>query len=150
MRHKVFGKKLNRDIKERKSLFKSLVGALILHGKINTSVPKAKAIRGLIDKLVNKAKEGTLAARRQIAGFLNKGDEMKKLVEVIAPKFKQRTSGFTRIIKTQQRKGDGSEQAIIEWVEKIENKEETKEITKDNKAKSPQENKSEAKSTKKK
>src|SRR3989338_7260873 len=122
MRHNVFGKKLGRDIKERKSLFKSLVASLIVHGKITTSVAKAKAIRGLVDKLVIKAKEGTLAGRRQIAGFLQRGDEVKKLVDDIAPKFQERTSGFTRIIKTDEKKGDGSPQAIIEWVDKVEEK----------------------------
>jgi len=127
MRHQVFGKKLNKDIKERKSLFKNLVASLILHGKITTSLIKAKAIRGLIDKLVNKAKEGTLSGRRQLAGFLQRGDEVKKLVDVIAPKFKNRTSGFTRIIKTDERKGDSSPQAVIEWVEKVDQKGESKE-----------------------
>jgi len=133
MRHNVFGKKLGRDIKERKSLFKNLVASLIIHGKITTSVVKAKAIRGLVDKLVVKAKEGTLAARRQIAGFLQRGDEGKKLVDDIAPKFKERKSGFTRIIKTEERKGDGSPQAVIEWVEKVEEKEKAIQKTEKNK-----------------
>jgi large subunit ribosomal protein L17 len=135
MRHQRFGKKLNRDIKERKSLFKSLVSSLILHGKITTTVAKAKAVRGLIDKLVNKSKEGTLSTHRQIAGFLNRSDVVKKLMTVIAPKFKKRNSGFTRIVRTDERAGDGAPQAIMEWVEEIDGKavtkpEETKDITK--------------------
>lgn len=127
MRHQNFGKKLNRDIKERKSLFRNLVGSLILYGKITTSTAKAKAIRGLVDKLVIKAKEGTLSARRQVAGFLQHRDEVKKLVDVIAPKFEGRSSGFTRIIKGEVRKGDASPIAVMEWVEEVDKKkEETK------------------------
>lgn len=129
MRHQRFGKKLNRDIKERKSLFKSLVSSLILYGRITTSVAKAKAVRGLVDKLVNKSKEGTLAARRQVAGFLNRADVVKKLVDVIAPKFKERSGGFTRIIKKDERVGDASSQAVMEWVEKIDEKPKTETIT---------------------
>ncbi len=122
MRHQKFGKKLNRDIKERKSLFKNLVSSLIVYGKITTSEAKAKAIRGLVDKLVNKSKEGTLSARRQIAGFLNKADLVKKLFDVIAPRFKSRSGGFTRIIKSGEKRGDGSPQAVMEWVEKVDEK----------------------------
>lgn len=120
MKHKVFGRKLNRDVKERKSLFKSLVNSLIISGRITTTLPKAKAVRGLIDRLVNKAKEGSLGGRRQVEGFLSRKETVRRLVDVIAPKFKNRTSGFTRIIRTEDRIGDGASQAIMEWVELIE------------------------------
>jgi len=120
MRHQVFGRKLNRDIKERKSLFKNLVSSLVEHGRITTSEAKAKALKGLIDKLVNKAKEGSLASRRQLVSFFNRNDIVNKLIDTIAPSFKQRPGGFTRIIKKGERLGDGSKEAVVEWVEKIE------------------------------
>ncbi len=120
MRHNVFGRKLNRDVKERKSLFKSLVTALVIHGKITTTETKARAIRGLVDKLVTKAKEGTLHSRRQIASFLNHKDVVKRFVDVVVPSFKGRNSGYTRIIKLGTRPGDAAQEVMMEWVDKVE------------------------------
>lgn len=123
MRHKVSGKKLSRNRDARKALFKSLISSLIKHGQIKTTEAKAKAIRGLIDKLVGRAKHGTLHARRLIAGFLQDKKVVNKLVDEIAPKFHSRPSGFTRIIRLGRRKGDQAMIVKMEFVEGEEIKE---------------------------
>jgi len=117
MRHRVSGKKLGRDIKERKALFKNLVISLISHGKIKTTKAKAKAIKGLVDKLVSKAKQGTLHARRQVLAFLSQKEAVKKLFDEIGPRFERRASGFTRIINIGQRQGDNAPMVVMEWTE---------------------------------
>ena len=117
MRHRVSGKKLGRDIKERKALFKNLVISLISHGKIKTTKAKAKAIQGLVDKLVTKAKQGTLHARRQVLAFLSQKEAVKKLFDEIGPRFERRASGFTRIINIGQRQGDNAPMVVMEWTE---------------------------------
>lgn len=116
MRHKVYGKKLNRSFHHRQALFKNLINALIIHGKIKTTQAKAKAVKGLIDKLVVKAKIGTLHARRQLLSFLNNKTAVKKLIEEIAPKAITRTSGFTRMIKIGRRKGDQAPVVNLELI----------------------------------
>lgn len=115
MRHKVFGKKLNRDIKERRALFKNLILALITHGKIRTTAAKAKAIISLAEKLVTHAKEGSNSAIRQISSVLNRQEAINKLIDDIAPMFKNKIGGYLRIIKLGKRKGDGAEEVILEW-----------------------------------
>ncbi|MBI2611291.1 50S ribosomal protein L17 [Candidatus Gottesmanbacteria bacterium] len=117
MRHQVFGKKLNRDIKERKSLFKNLVSGLVDKGKIVTTEAKAKALKPLVDKLVSIAKKGTLASKRQLLAFFQRREVVNKLEDTIAPAFKDRQSGFTRIIKKGERLGDGAKEAVMEWVD---------------------------------
>ena len=121
MKHRVFGKKLNRDFKERKALFKSLVIALITHGRIKTTFAKAKAITGLVEKLVTKAKDGSSNATRQIASFLTRKEIITKLKDVVAPKFKDRIGGYLRMIKLGKRKSDSAEEVILEWTEGEEN-----------------------------
>jgi large subunit ribosomal protein L17 len=120
MRHRVFGRKLNRDYNARKALLKNLVSSLILHGSIETTEAKAKAIRGLVDKLVTKAKLKTLSDRRLIASFLPSKDVVNKLVDEIAPKFAGRQGGFTRILKLGKRMGDRAAIVKMEFVEKVE------------------------------
>lgn len=120
MRHNVAGKKLNRDIKERKSLFKNLASSLVDRGRIVTTEAKAKALKPLIDKLVGIAKKGTLASKRQLLGFFGRREVVDKLEKTVAPSFKDRASGFTRIVKKGERLGDGAKEAVMEWVEKIE------------------------------
>lgn len=115
MRHKYFGRKLNRDIKERKALFRSLVIALIDKGKIRTTVAKAKAIQGLVEKLVTKAKEGTDGAIRQLTSFLTRKEIVSKLTGDITPRFKDRVGGYVRIRKLGKRFGDGAEEVVMEW-----------------------------------
>lgn len=132
MRHQVFGKKLNRDVKERKALFKSLVIALIQHGKIKTTVAKAKAIKGLVDKLVTKAKNGSSNAQRQLSSFLTQKEVINKLILEVAPRFKDKIGGYLRLIKLGKRHSDNTEEAILTWsVEEV--KKQDKEKKKDNK-----------------
>jgi large subunit ribosomal protein L17 len=123
MRHKVFGRKLNRDIKERKALFKSLVIGLITHGKIRTTLAKAKAVLGLVDKLVTRAKDGSESAKTQISSFLARGEAVKKLTNDIAPRFKDRLGGYARIRRTGRRSGDNAEEVEMEWTVPEEKKE---------------------------
>lgn len=120
MRHRVFGRKLNRDIKERKALFRSLVNALILNGKIKTTYAKAKAVGSLIEKLVTKAKDGSRSSVVQIASFLNTKEPVKKLVDEIAPRFKDKVGGYIRMIRLGRRSGDNAQEVMMEWTVKPE------------------------------
>lgn len=115
MRHQVFGRKLNRDVKERKALFRSLVSALIIKGKIKTTLAKARAIRGLVEKLVTLAKKDTCATRMKLHSFLIKRDLVQKIVKDIASKFTDRKGGYIRIRRIGQRIGDSAEEVFMEW-----------------------------------
>ena len=118
MRHRVTGKKLSRTRSHRKALFKNLLSALIIHGEIKTTESKAKSTQRLFDKLVTKSKKNTLHSRRTVAAFLNDRKVVNKLVDEITPEFKNRTSGFTRIIRLGKRKGDDAMEAKLELVTK--------------------------------
>jgi len=126
MRHRVFGRKLGRDVKSRKALFKNLINALIEHQEIKTTEAKAKAIKGLVDKFVSRAKKKDLHSRRLVFSFLQNQKMVNKLFEEIAPRFRQRSSGFTRIIKLGRRKGDAAMVVKMEFVEGEEMKEKSK------------------------
>jgi large subunit ribosomal protein L17 len=122
MKHRVKGKQLNRNVGTRRALFKNLTLALIEHGKINTTEAKAKAVRSSFEKLITKAKAGTVAKRRLIDEVVNRRSVTNKLVDEIAPAMK-RTSGFTRIIKLGNRRGDDASMVrleIIDWQAKVE------------------------------
>lgn len=119
MRHRVFGKKLGRDKDHRKALFKNLVTSLILHEQIKTTEAKAKAIKGLVDKVITKGKTGSLHARRILAGFFTNQKAVKKVMKVLVPRFRQRSSGFTRIIRLGRRRGDDAPLVRIELVDKV-------------------------------
>ena len=116
MRHKVAGYKLKRNVSARKALFKGLVTSVIEHERIITTVPKAKAVRPLVDKMITLAKEDTLHARRQAAAMLEQPAAVKKLFDKLGTRFGQRNGGYTRIVRLGPRKGDGAEQAILELV----------------------------------
>ncbi len=120
MRHRMKGKKLGRDTGHRKALFKNLINALILREEVKTTESKAKAVRGLIDKLITRGKAGTLHARRLVAAFLANKRAVNKLVDEIAPRFKTRPGGFTRIIRLGRRRGDDAMMVKLELVEKKE------------------------------
>lgn len=139
MRHRISGRKLSRDRKQRKALFKNLINALVLHGQIRTTEAKAKAIRGLVDKLITKGKEQTLHARRLIAAFLQDKKAVNKIVDDLGPLFKKRPGGFTRIIRLGSRRGDSAPMVKLELVEKPKIKEssevDAKDENKDNKKK---------------
>lgn len=119
MRKNIFGKRLSRDKNQRQALFKSLISSLIIYGRIKTTSAKASAIKGLVDRLVNAAREATSAKRRFILSFLPKV-AAEKLINEIAPRFSQRTSGFTRVLKVGPRFTDNAAMVVMEWVENIE------------------------------
>ena len=114
MRHRVGGYKLKRDAGARKALLRGLVTSVIQEERVITTVPKAKAIKPLVYKMITLGKRDTLHTRRQAAAFLNTPASVKKLFETLAARFGQRNGGYTRIVKLGPRKGDGAEQAMIE------------------------------------
>ncbi len=117
MRHHNNVRKFGRTKNQRHALMKGLMLSLIAHGKIETTGAKAKELRPMIEKLVTKANEGTLNSRRLvIARLYNLTAEASKLIDEIAPKYKGRQGGYTRITKIGQRKGDASPMAIIEFI----------------------------------
>ena len=117
MRHKVAGYKLGRSTSHRKALLRSLVTSIIEQERIVTTVIKAKAVKPLVDKMITLAKRDNLHARRQAAAVLTTPDSVKKLFEKLGTRFGQRNGGYTRIVKLGWRKGDGAEQALIEFVD---------------------------------
>lgn len=130
MRKKVFGRKLRRTTNQRKGLFRSLMRSLIIFGKIKTTEAKAKAIKPEIEKLVTKAKRG-IESRREILKHLPQEDIVNKLISHIAPVFKERQGGYTRIIKLDSRTKDNASMVLLEWVEEIV----VSEVVEDNKKK---------------
>jgi large subunit ribosomal protein L17 len=116
MRHRVGGYKLKRDAGARKALLKGLVTSVIEQERVVTTVPKAKAIKPLVDKMITLGKQDTLHARRQAARFLETPGSVKKLFDTLGTRFGQRNGGYTRIVRLGFRKGDGAEQAMIELV----------------------------------
>jgi len=116
MRHKRSGFKLKRDAGSRNSLLKGLVTSVIEHERIVTTVPKAKAARPLVEKMITLAKRDTLHARRQAAAFLETPASVKKLFDKLGTRFGQRNGGYTRVVRLGWRKGDGAEQAMLELV----------------------------------
>jgi large subunit ribosomal protein L17 len=117
VRPKLKGKKLNRNTKQRKALFKNLINALIVHGQIKTTISKAKAVKKLVDKLMIKAKQGTVHSRRQILAFLADKKAAFKLIEEIAPSNAKRSSGFTRFARLDKRRGDDAMMVRLELVD---------------------------------
>ncbi len=109
-------RKLGRPTDHRIAMLKNLVTALIEHGKIETTVTRAKETRALAEKMITLAKKDSLHARRQALAFITKEDVVKKLFEEIAPKYAERNGGYTRIIKTFERRGDAALMSVIELV----------------------------------
>ena len=116
MRHGVSGYKLKRNIASRNSLLRGLVTSVIESDYVITTVPKAKAVRPLVDKMITLAKEDTLHSRRQAASFLRTPASVQKLFDKLGTKFGQRNGGYTRIVRLGWRKGDGAELAKLELV----------------------------------
>ena len=116
MRHRRGGYKLKRDVGSRNSLLKGLVTSVIEQERVITTVPKAKAIKPLVDRMITLAKRDTLHTRRQAAAFLETPTSVKKLFDTLGTRFGQRLGGYTRIVRLGFRKGDGAEQAMIELV----------------------------------
>jgi large subunit ribosomal protein L17 len=115
MRHLNRGRKLSRTSAHRKALFKNLVLALIRHERIKTTDAKAKELRRFADRMVTLGKQGDLAARRRAFAFMQSHDAVKKLFDEIAPRFKERHGGYTRVIKFGVRRGDAAPLSIIEF-----------------------------------
>lgn len=116
MRHKVSGYKLKRNVASRRALFRGLVTSVIEHERVVTTVPKAKAVRPLVEKMITLAKRDTLHTRRQAAAYLQTPEALKKLFDKLGTRFGQRNGGYTRVVRLGNRKGDGAEQAMIELV----------------------------------
>ena len=116
MRHGVSGYKLKRNLGSRKALLRGLVTSVIEQERIITTVPKAKAARPLVERMITLAKEDTLHARRQAAAFLTTPASVKKLFDKLGTRFGQRNGGYTRVVRLGFRKGDGAEQAMLELV----------------------------------
>jgi large subunit ribosomal protein L17 len=131
MRKRVFGRKLSRGKGARKALFRSLIRALVKHGKIKTTRAKAKAVQGMIDKMVVKAKKNDLASRRRVFALLgNDKQTARDIFTKIIPLMNSRVSGFTRLIPLPARRGDLAERVRLEWVVDIEKEIDVKEKTK--------------------
>ena len=117
MRHHSNVRKFGRSKSQRESLLKGLMLALTAHGRIETTEAKAKELRPTIEKMITKANVGTLASRRLVISRLyNLNSEASKLIDTIAPKYKDRAGGYTRITKLPRRAGDASKMAVIEFV----------------------------------
>jgi large subunit ribosomal protein L17 len=117
VRHARSGKKLGRDSAHRKALYSNLAGALIEHGRIKTTVTKAKAVKPLAEQMITLGRRGDLHARRQATAFLRSRDVVHKLFAEVAPRFKDRPGGYARIIKIGPRPGDAAEMAYLELVD---------------------------------
>ena len=120
MRHGKVHRKLGRHSAHRTALLANLAAALIKHEQIVTTLPKAKELRPVVEKLVTLAKKGGLAARRQAISEMRDVKMVKKLFEVIAPRYKDRDGGYTRVLKAGFRYGDSAAQAVIEFVDRDE------------------------------
>lgn len=118
MRHHLKGRKLNRTKSHRRALFANLANALFKHEQIKTTLPKAKDLRSYAEKLITMAKKGNLNSRRLVAGKLRDDKVVKKLFDVLAPRYKDRKGGYTRVIKAGFRHGDAAPVAIIELVDR--------------------------------
>jgi len=116
MRHGVSGFKLKRDISARRSLLRGLVTSVIENERVVTTVPKAKAAKPLVERMITLAKRDTLHSRRQAASFVVTPTALKKLFDKLGTRFGQRNGGYTRIVRLGWRKGDGAEQAMLELV----------------------------------
>lgn len=118
MRHRKSGRKLNRTAPHRKAMLANMVDALVKHEQIFTTLPKAKTLRPVVEKLVTLSKVDSLHNRRQAYAFLKDDNSVIKLFAVLGPRYKARPGGYTRILKAGFRYGDAAPMAIIEFVER--------------------------------
>ncbi|WP_166418484.1 50S ribosomal protein L17 [Cochlodiniinecator piscidefendens] len=118
MRHSRGYRRLNRTHEHRKALFSNMAGSLIEHEQIKTTLPKAKELKRVIEKLITLGKRGDLHARRQAAAQLKEDKDVAKLFEVLGPRYKERQGGYVRVLKAGFRYGDMAPMAIIEFVER--------------------------------
>lgn len=116
MRHQKKGKILGRKQGPKRALLKNLAASVILHEKVKTTKAKAKAVQPVVEKLITSGKKGDLNARRKLLSYLPDENAVKKVLEEVAPKYKERAGGYTRIVKIGPRRGDGAEMVQIELV----------------------------------
>jgi large subunit ribosomal protein L17 len=117
MRHRIAGRPLGRNSSHRRALFRALVTSLFEHERIETTLPKAKEVRGFAEKMITLGKQGDLAARRRALAFIRKESVVRTLFSEIAPRFADRKGGYTRCMQTRRRVGDGAAMAILELTE---------------------------------
>src|SRR3954453_5836815 len=117
MRHQRAGRKLGRDSAHRKALYANLAGALFEHGRIKTTVAKAKEVRPIAEQMITLGRRGDIHARRQALAFLRSQDVVHKLFSEVAPRFTGRPGGYSRIIRIGPRPGDAAEMAYLELVD---------------------------------
>ena len=121
MRHGISGRKLNRTSAHRKSMFSNMVVSLLLHEQIKTTLPKAKELKPIVEKLITLAKKGNLHSRRILISRIKQQEAVRKLFDVLASRYKDRHGGCVRVLKAGQRYGDMADMAIIELVDRDEN-----------------------------
>jgi len=117
VRHHKSGRKLGRDASHRKALYANLTGALIEHGRIKTTVAKAKEVRPVAEQMITLGRRGGVPARRQALKFLRSQDVVHKLFSDVGPRFKDREGGYSRIVRIGPRLGDAAEMAYLELVD---------------------------------
>ena len=118
MRHGNSGRKLNRTASHRKAMFANMSASLITHEQIVTTLPKAKELRPIVEKLITLGKRGDLHARRQVISSIRDEDAAKRLFDVVAPRYSERHGGYLRIMKAGFRHGDNAAMAAIEFVDR--------------------------------
>jgi large subunit ribosomal protein L17 len=119
MRHQRAGRKLGRDSAHRKALYANLTAALIEHGRIKTTVAKAKEVRPVAEEMITLGRRGDVPARRQALKFLRSQDVVHKLFSEVGPRFSDRPGGYSRIVKLGPRQGDAAEMAYLEFVDYV-------------------------------
>src|SRR5207245_8263902 len=117
MRHHRTGKKLGRDSAHRKALYANLTSSLIEHGRIRTTETKAKAVRPYAEKMITLGRDGSIHARRQALAFLRTQEVVHQLFSEVAPRFRDRPGGYTRVVKIGPRQGDAAPMAYLELVD---------------------------------
>ncbi len=120
MRHKYSGRKLNRTASHRTAMFKNMMASLIEHEEIKTTVPKAKELRGFVERLITISKVDTVAKRRIVFSRIRSKDAVTKLFNELGPRFKKRPGGYLRLLKCGYRPGDKAPMAIVQLVDKKE------------------------------
>ncbi len=118
MRHRLSGRKLNRTSTHRKAMFSNMASSLLKHEQIKTTLPKAKELRRFAEKMITLGKRGNLHARRQAFAVLRDDDLVSKLFGVLAERYKDRSGGYTRVLKAGFRYGDSAAMAVIELVDR--------------------------------
>ena len=120
MRHRIAHRKLNRTASHRKAMFANMASSLVEHEQIVTTLPKAKELRPIVEKLVTLAKKGDLNSRRLAVARMRNKEQAKKLFDVIGPRYADRNGGYVRILKAGFRHGDNAPMAVIEFVDRDE------------------------------